>query len=145
MYKNKVILLLGSNLGAVEENLKTAIKMLEEFVEVEIQSEFLLNEAVEFESEKTFCNVAIGVKTGLSPMEMLIKVKEIEKKMGRLKDSTFTGGKYTDRLMDIDIVAYGNLVFESEKLNLPHKKHLFERNFSKKLLKDINFFSIFAK
>lgn len=55
--------------------------------------------------------------------------------MGRLTDSTISK-VYTDRIIDIDIVKYDELKFVSERLEIPHNKHLFEREFSKILLKD---------
>jgi 2-amino-4-hydroxy-6-hydroxymethyldihydropteridine diphosphokinase len=55
--------------------------------------------------------------------------------MGRTKDSSASGG-YSDRIIDIDIIKYNDLKFRSEKLEIPHQKHLYEREFSKILLKD---------
>jgi 2-amino-4-hydroxy-6-hydroxymethyldihydropteridine diphosphokinase len=55
--------------------------------------------------------------------------------MGRVNDSKISGG-YADRIIDIDIIKYNELKFTSERLEIPHKKHLFEREFSKILLKD---------
>lgn len=55
--------------------------------------------------------------------------------MGRLTDSTVSK-VYTDRIIDIDIVKYGELKFVSERLEIPHNRHLFEREFSRILLKD---------
>ncbi len=55
--------------------------------------------------------------------------------MGRINDSKVSGS-YTDRIIDIDIIKYNELNFKSERLEIPHKKHLFERDFSRVLLKD---------
>jgi 2-amino-4-hydroxy-6-hydroxymethyldihydropteridine diphosphokinase len=68
--------------------------------------------------------------THLSPIQLLDFVKSIEKEMGRANDSKASGG-YSDRVIDIDIVTYNELKFVSERLEIPHKKHLFEREFSK--------------
>ena len=56
--------------------------------------------------------------------------------MGRLCDSSVIGS-YTDREIDIDIVTYDNINYHSQKLVIPHKKHLYERLFSIKLLQDL--------
>ena len=45
---------------------------------------------------------------------------------------------YNDRIIDIDIVKYDNVNFECKKLNIPHYKHLYDREFSRKLLESIN-------
>ena len=56
--------------------------------------------------------------------------------MGRIEDSSVTNA-YLDRIIDIDIVLYGGLKFDCKTLNIPHKKHLYEREFSRNLLMSI--------
>ena len=92
---------------------------------------------VEFESINIFCNIAIVLTTKLSPYSFLNAVKSIEKDMGRELDSSAVGG-YIDRIIDIDIVTFNNINFESKKLKIPHHKHLCEREFSKALLDSLN-------
>ncbi|WP_294282391.1 2-amino-4-hydroxy-6-hydroxymethyldihydropteridine diphosphokinase [uncultured Chryseobacterium sp.] len=136
MSQHKVVLLLGSNLGDRKKNLETAIKKLEEAGnEILKISEFLTSEPVEFASSNIFCNIALIIFTDLSPVKLLEHIKSIETEMGRTNDSKVSGG-YTDRVIDIDIVTFNGLKFSSERLEIPHQKHLFEREFSKILLKD---------
>lgn len=136
MSHHKVILLLGSNLGEKKKNLETALEKLKQGGnEILKISEFLISEPVEFASSNIFCNIATIMLTHLSPIQLLDFVKSIEAEMGRLNDSKVSGG-YTDRIIDIDIVKFNELNFLSERLEIPHKKHLFEREFSKTLLKD---------
>ncbi|WP_317127052.1 2-amino-4-hydroxy-6-hydroxymethyldihydropteridine diphosphokinase [Chryseobacterium carnipullorum] len=103
--------------------------------EISQTSEFLITEPVEFVSSNIFCNIASIIFTRLSPIQLLDFVKGIEAEMGRINDSTSSGG-YSDRIIDIDIIKYNDLKFRSERLEIPHQKHLFERDFSKILLKD---------
>ncbi|WP_317126566.1 2-amino-4-hydroxy-6-hydroxymethyldihydropteridine diphosphokinase [Chryseobacterium nematophagum] len=98
-------------------------------------SEFLITKPVEFASSNIFCNIATIISTNLSPIQLLNFVKKIEIEMGRVNDSKIYDG-YHDRIIDIDIVKYNELLFLSERLEIPHKKHLFERDFSRLLLKD---------
>lgn len=56
--------------------------------------------------------------------------------MGRNMDSTFFN-QYQDRIIDIDIVSFGSLVFKGKTLEIPHQKHLFERDFSKTLINQL--------
>ena len=56
--------------------------------------------------------------------------------MGRIHDSKFFG-EYRDRIIDIDIVTYERLVFSSDRLEIPHHKHLYDRDFSRKLLDEL--------
>jgi 2-amino-4-hydroxy-6-hydroxymethyldihydropteridine diphosphokinase len=65
----------------------------------------------------------------------LKEIKNIEKEMGRAQDSSVVGG-YIDRIIDIDIVNL-EMIIQSKILEIPHKKHLFERDFSKVLLEEI--------
>ncbi|SHM32784.1 2-amino-4-hydroxy-6-hydroxymethyldihydropteridinediphosphokinase [Chryseobacterium carnipullorum] len=136
MSQNKVVLLLGSNLGDQKKNLEHALQKISEGGnEISQTSEFLITEPVEFVSSNIFCNIASIIFTCLSPIQLLDFVKGIEAEMGRINDSTSSGG-YSDRIIDIDIIKYNDLKFRSERLEIPHQKHLFERDFSKILLKD---------
>ncbi|MFP7656028.1 2-amino-4-hydroxy-6-hydroxymethyldihydropteridine diphosphokinase [Chryseobacterium proteolyticum] len=76
------------------------------------------------------------IRTHLSPIQLLDFVKSIEFEMGRTSDSKSSGG-YKDRIIDIDIVKYDELKFISERLEIPHTKHLYEREFSRVLLNDV--------
>lgn len=136
MSQHKVVLLLGSNLGDQKKNLQLALQKISEGGNFISQvSEFLTTEPVEFVSSNIFCNIASVIFTRLSPIQLLDFIKSIEIEMGRIKDSTASGG-YSDRIIDIDIIKYNDLKFRSERLEIPHYKHLFERDFSKILLKD---------
>lgn len=136
MSQHKVVLLLGSNLGDQKKNLETALEKIKKGGNEILQiSEFLTSEPVEFASSNIFCNIATIIFTHLSPIQLLNFVKSIEIEMGRVNDSKAKGG-YADRVIDIDIVKYNELKFLSERLEIPHKKHLFEREFSRILLKD---------
>ncbi len=133
-----VVLLLGSNLGDTKSNLNQAIAKIENCLGNIIKSsEMIENQPIEFESTNIFCNIAIGLTTTISPYNFLNAVKSIEKDMGRELDSSAVGG-YIDRIIDIDIVTFNNINFESKKLKIPHHKHLCEREFSKALLDSLN-------
>lgn len=132
-----VVLLLGSNLGDTDFNLKNAMAKIENRIgKINFFSEILESTAVEFVSKNIFRNIALDLFTKYSPFSILKIVKEIEKEMGRLSDSSVTGG-YTDRVIDIDIVTFNNINFISRKLEIPHKKHLYEREFSVRLLEGL--------
>lgn len=135
MSQHKVVLLLGSNIGDKKNNLGTALDAIGRKAEILKISEYLTSEPVEFVSSNIFCNIATIIFTHLSPIQLLNFIKKIETEMGRINDSSITGD-YTDRIIDIDIVKYDELKFTSKRLEVPHRKHLFEREFSKILLKD---------
>lgn len=135
MSQHKVVLLLGSNIGDKKNNIDTALHRLKEVGDILKNSEYLTSEPVEFVSSNNFCNIATIIFTHLSPIQLLNNIKKIEIEMGRFNDSKISGG-YADRIIDIDIIKYNELKFTSERLEIPHKKHLFEREFSRILLKD---------
>lgn len=123
----EVFLGLGSNMGDRERLLRQAIDLLKERVgEVVSLSAFYETEPWGFVSAHTFLNAAALVQTPLSPEEVLRATRLIERELGRTGKST--GGSYTDRPIDIDLLLYGNLVLEEDfpddegcfHLSLPH-------------------------
>lgn len=133
-----VVLLLGSNLGDTKFNLNQAIAKIENCLgNIMKSSEMIETQPIEFESTNIFTNMALVLVTSHSPCELLKKIKIIEKDMGRNYDSMFLG-KYEDRIIDIDIVTFNGIIYDSKKLKIPHKKHLLEREFSRKILESLN-------
>ena len=130
-----VVLLLGSNLGDTKSNLNQAIAKIENCLGKIIKtSEMIETQPIEFESSNVFTNMALVLVTSHSPCELL---KIIEKDMGRNYDSMVLG-KYEDRIIDIDIVTFNGIIYDSKKLKIPHTKHLLEREFSRKILESLN-------
>ena len=109
---------LGTNLGNKKQNLTTAIQLIAEKVgDVITLSSTIETEPWGFSSENTFLNMVIVVDTNLPPLEILRITQDIEKSMGR---SAKTQNSYQDRLIDIDLILYDNLIFNSPELTLPH-------------------------
>jgi len=134
MSQHVAVLLLGSNIGIKENNIKLALAKLETAgCEILFTTNILESIPVEFDSSNNFCNIATSITVFISPFQLLQLVKKIELDMGRNQDSMALG-KYTDRIIDIDIVTYSNITFHAKRLKIPHFKHLNERGFSKKLL-----------
>lgn len=130
-----VYLGLGTNLGDKEANLRTAIYKLQERIGKQVSlSSFYETAPWGFESDHSFLNAAIGLKTSLSPIEILHITQEIEKELGRTKKSV--NGSYSDRLIDIDILLYDTLVLQTPELTIPHPL-MTERDFVMKPLIEI--------
>ena len=133
-----VTLLLGSNLGDTKKNIESAIMFVNSKLgEVILQTPLVYSDPVEFGSTNIFCNIAILIKTEFSPLKLLNMIKEIEREMGRIVDSSVTG-TYADRVIDIDIVMFENILYECKTLQIPHQKHLYYRDFSRYLLQTLN-------
>ena len=111
-------LALGTNIGNKRRNMITAAALLAERVgDVLALSGFYETEPWGFQSENTFLNAALQIETALSPLELLKATQEIEIEMGRTQKSN---GAYHDRIIDIDILLYDDLVLQTPELTLPH-------------------------
>jgi 2-amino-4-hydroxy-6-hydroxymethyldihydropteridine diphosphokinase len=118
-----VYLGLGSNMGDRQSNLKQALDLLTHRLRVEKVSATYDTEPVGNPDQPRFLNLVCQVTTTLEPLALLTLVKGIESKLGRLPN---TSG--LPRPIDIDILFYGNLGMETEKLVIPHPR-LTERSF----------------
>jgi 2-amino-4-hydroxy-6-hydroxymethyldihydropteridine diphosphokinase len=114
--KKLVYLSLGSNLGDRERHLRDAISRLQELGVTRQVSAFYETEPVEVESEQPwFLNCAVAMETQLSPALFLIRMLVIERSMGRMR--TEPKGP---RIIDLDIIFFGNDVLDTPELTVPH-------------------------
>ncbi len=108
---------LGTNLGDREENLRKAIAMIGESIgTVVLCSSVYQTEPWGFQSENEFLNAVIKVKTSLKPSGLLGRILMIEAQLGRLRE----GKGYSSRIIDIDILLYGNEIIKKKGLQIPH-------------------------
>ncbi|MEN9920052.1 MAG: 2-amino-4-hydroxy-6-hydroxymethyldihydropteridine diphosphokinase [Bacteroidota bacterium] len=122
-----VYLSLGSNLGYKQANIELAIQHIENMIgKVVCASSLHETQALGFDSDNSFINAACHVQTTLSPLDVLAKTQAIEVLLGRKTKSVDLN--YSDRLMDIDILFYDQLVIELTSLHIPHPR-LHERLF----------------
>lgn len=118
---------LGSNLGDRHKNLSCALELIgREVGTVVSASDIIETEPWGFESSNRFLNMAAKVQTSLQPLEVLHATQEIERSLGRTRKSV--DGEYHDRLIDIDILLYDNLVMETPELTIPHPL-MYQRQF----------------
>ena len=100
-------------------NLETALMLIDQRTgTVEAKSEITETEPWGFDSPNRFLNMAVKVNTDLDPKHVLLATQEIEKEMGRTEKSM--DKVYHDRVIDIDILLYDDLVMNTEKLTIPH-------------------------
>lgn len=127
-------LALGTNIGNRRRNMITAAALLAERVgDVLALSGFYETEPWGFQSDNTFLNGALQLETGLPPLELLKATQEIELEMGRTQKSN---GAYHDRIIDIDILLYDDLILQTPELTLPHPL-MHERQFVMEPLAEI--------
>ena len=66
-------------------------------------------------SRNAFLNLAVEIETACAPLELLNTVKDIERDVGRKPAM-----RWGPRMIDIDIILWGECVMESEVLSIPH-------------------------
>ena len=107
---------LGSNLGDRHRNCLRAIELLRQNgLTVERQSSMLETEPWGVKEQPDFVNMAVEIKTGLAPIELLVILKKIEKDMGR-QDTI----RWGPRLIDLDILLYDDIILQTDSLTIPH-------------------------
>ena len=126
---------LGTNLGDRRSNLETALTHIaREVGTVMSASEVIETEPWGFDSSNSFLNMAVKVETLLQPLEVLHATQEIERQMGRSEKSV--NREYKDRLMDIDLLLYDDIVMNTPELTIPHPL-MYQREFVMKPLLQI--------
>ena len=115
----KVILSLGSNLGNRLENLEKAV------AEIQQQLGFIVNISKVYETPSwgfnsdLFLNCVLVLNCNLSAEEILSRIKNIEKKLGRIEKKS---ENYESRIIDIDIIAIDENIINTENLIIPHSQ-----------------------
>jgi 2-amino-4-hydroxy-6-hydroxymethyldihydropteridine diphosphokinase len=118
-----VYLSLGSNIGDRARNLNAAIDRLRAFGEVAAVSSFYEAEPVEFTAQAWFLNCAVALDTEQTPRQLLAGILDIEQQLGRRR-----GHKKGPRIIDLDILLFGNSIIDDPGLTIPHPA-MHERRF----------------
>lgn len=130
---NKVFLCLGGNLGDRFSTLEKCRNKIETHCgKILLQSKVYETEAWGSDSKKPYLNQVVFLKTTLGVQELLLKLLSLERSMGRKR----TASKNADRVIDIDILFYNDLIHHSEDLEVPHPR-IQLRKFVLKPLMDI--------
>jgi 2-amino-4-hydroxy-6-hydroxymethyldihydropteridine diphosphokinase len=112
-----VYLALGTNLGDRVENLRAALQMLLPVVSRIKASPVYETPPWGFTDQPAFLNMVVQAESGLPPLELLGELKRIEVQLGRQPNF-----RYGPRLIDLDILLYGQRVIELENLTIPHPR-----------------------
>jgi 2-amino-4-hydroxy-6-hydroxymethyldihydropteridine diphosphokinase len=123
---------LGSNVGERERMLSEALRLLESpGLQVARVSPVYETEPQDFKNQPWFLNLVVEVRTALFPMQLLTRVRKIERELGRKR--TVNKGP---RSIDIDILLYSESVIDSKDLVVPHPR-MAERRFVLQPLADL--------
>lgn len=109
---------LGANLGDREAQIRDAAQRLRRTPGVESVA---LSPLLEYPAvggpanSPAFLNGTAEVRTTLAPRELLDRLLEIERELGRVRDE-----KWGPRLLDLDLLLYGEQIVSSSELKVPH-------------------------
>lgn len=114
-----VFLGLGSNVGDRENQLKKAIRLLDEQPGIKVVkvSSFYETEPVGYVDQPDFLNLCVEIQTELSPKAVLESGLAIEQQLHRVRKE-----RWGPRTLDIDILLYGDQIIEEEDLTIPHPR-----------------------
>jgi 2-amino-4-hydroxy-6-hydroxymethyldihydropteridine diphosphokinase len=109
---------LGSNIGDRREHLEAAVSALPRHgVRVLASSSVYETEPVGLVTDqREFYNACLRVSTALDPEPLLDACKAVEREVGRAAG----GGRHGPRVIDVDLLLLGDLVYASDRLTLPH-------------------------
>ena len=111
-----IYLLLGSNIGDRRKIISDACRLIRELAgEIVQYSGIYETEAWGKTSQPEFLNQVIEISSKLVPKKLLAVLQLIENKLGRVRHE-----KWGERTIDIDILYYGNLIFQDHSLIIPH-------------------------
>ena len=125
---------LGANLGPREITLLRAVDLLAETdgVEVLAVSQLRETEPIGVVGQPLFLNGAVALDTSLSPRELLDRLLEIERELGRVRDV-----RWGPRVVDLDLLVYGDRQMDEPGLRVPHPR-LHERRFALEPLAELD-------
>lgn len=118
---------LGSNLGDRRVSIERAIEALDGStgVCVEAVSSVIETDPVGPLPQGAYLNAVVRVSTSLGPRSLLERMLEIERTLGRIRDSA---NRWGPRTIDLDLILYADRVIHEPDLNVPHPR-LAERAF----------------
>ncbi|MDU3831483.1 2-amino-4-hydroxy-6-hydroxymethyldihydropteridine diphosphokinase [Gemella haemolysans] len=119
-----IILALGTNIEPREQYLKDALARIEENnLKIILESSVYETPAWGGVADQNFLNMCIEVETSLGAYELLDTIQKIELELGRVRKE-----HWGNRTIDIDIITFDDLVFNDDRLIVPHK-YIHARNF----------------
>ena len=119
-----IILALGTNIEPREQYLKDALAKIEENdLKIVFKSSVYETPAWGGVADQNFLNMCIEVETSLGAYELLDTIQKIELELGRVRKE-----HWGNRTIDIDIITFDDLVFNDDRLIVPHK-YIHDRNF----------------
>jgi len=125
---------LGSNVGDRDAHIAAAISALRRTADTEVLavSRIYETDPIGPPPQGPYFNAAVRVSTGLSPVELLARLQEIERERGRRRSA----GRNTPRTLDLDLLLFGDECIDRPGLVVPHPR-MHERAFVLEPLRDV--------
>jgi 2-amino-4-hydroxy-6-hydroxymethyldihydropteridine diphosphokinase len=117
---------LGANLGERERTIRRALALLEAQPDVEVVAVSTLRETepVGYVDQPRFLNGVAALETNATPRDVLERLIRVERALGRTRD----GPRWGPRIIDLDLLLYGEQIVDEPGLRVPHPR-LTERRF----------------
>jgi 2-amino-4-hydroxy-6-hydroxymethyldihydropteridine diphosphokinase len=117
---------LGSNIGKREENLERAVEALDQHqVRLRARSSMYETEPQDVVQQPLFLNLALECETRYFPLQLLHVIERIERELGRERGPGAV--RRGPRVIDIDILLFGNIVMATPQITVPHPRMLDRR------------------
>ena len=113
----KAVISLGANIGDPKANLDLAVGLLREATEVIADSSYLQTKPVGGPEQPDYLNAVAILESDLPAKDLLALLNGIETAMGRTREI-----HWGPRVIDLDLIQYGGLLVNDEKLTLPHPR-----------------------
>jgi 2-amino-4-hydroxy-6-hydroxymethyldihydropteridine diphosphokinase len=113
----KAVVSLGANIGDPKANLDLAVGLLREATDVIAVSNYLQTKPVGGPEQPDYLNAVAILESDLPAKDLLALLNGIETAMGRTREI-----HWGPRVIDLDLIQYGGLLVNDEKLTLPHPR-----------------------
>ena len=123
MYPISVIIALGSNIGNYKINFHNAIELISKFGQIKSIGNIYVSKPYGLKEQNNFFNTAIEILTTCQPMELMLKLQNVEKKL--IKNKKIPNGP---RKIDLDIIFFGSKVVKNSQIQIPHSR-VMDRDF----------------
>jgi 2-amino-4-hydroxy-6-hydroxymethyldihydropteridine diphosphokinase len=113
-----VVVALGSNLGNRLHYLSAASRFLESISEEPVKKSSIWESEPVGPAKYPFYNSVIRIAVSMAPEQLLNRMKEFETEIGRTSSV-----RWGPRVIDLDIIRYGDLVIDTDSLIIPHPEY----------------------
>jgi len=109
---------LGSNLSEPRKQVKQAIDIIAKTDNIELldASSLYLSKPMGPQDQDDYINAVIAIETTLPPLDLLDVLQAIELSAGRVRKDN----RWSARVLDLDILLFGELITDTERLTVPH-------------------------